>query len=83
MISDRPPVVATAKPVVADTAVRSDLLGTSTRRDGAMQLTYKRAPLYYYENDKRPGDITGQGKEEFGGKPTLYSVRDRCCSWSP
>lgn len=68
-----PPVVATAQPVAADTAVRSDLLGTSTRRDGTMQVTYKGAPLYYYEDDKRPGDITGQGKEEFGGKWYLVS----------
>jgi predicted lipoprotein with Yx(FWY)xxD motif len=24
-------------------------------------------PVYYYEDDKQPGDIKGQGKNEFGG----------------
>jgi predicted lipoprotein with Yx(FWY)xxD motif len=68
-----PPVVATGRPVAADTAVRADLLGTSKRRDGAMQVTYKGAPLYYYRDDKQPGDIKGQNKVEYGAKWYLVS----------
>ena len=68
-----PPVLATGGTVAGDSAVRTDLLGMSQRRDGATQVTYKGAPLYYYEDDKQPGDITGQGKEEFGGKWYLVS----------
>ena len=60
-------------PLAGDSALRTDLLGMSERRDGATQVTYKGAPLYYYEDDKQPGDITGQGKEEFGGKWYLVS----------
>jgi predicted lipoprotein with Yx(FWY)xxD motif len=68
-----PPVLAAGGMVAGDSAVRQDLLGVSQRRDGATQVTYKGAPLYYYEDGKRPGDITGQDKEEFGGKWYLVS----------
>jgi predicted lipoprotein with Yx(FWY)xxD motif len=68
-----PPVLAPGGTVAGGDAVRTDLLGMSQRRDGTTQVTYKRAPLYYYEDDKQPGDITGQGKEEFGGKWYLVS----------
>jgi predicted lipoprotein with Yx(FWY)xxD motif len=68
-----PPVLATGGTVAGDSALRTDLLGMSQRRDGATQVTYKGAPLYYYEDDKQSGDITGQGKEEFGGKWYLVS----------
>ena len=30
-------------------------------RDGAMQWAYKGKPLYRWKNDKKPGDITGDG----------------------
>jgi predicted lipoprotein with Yx(FWY)xxD motif len=35
-------------------------LGTITRTDnGALQVTYKGLPLYFYEGDKAPGDTNG------------------------
>lgn len=68
-----PPLLATGGTVAGDSALRTDLLGMSQRRDGTTQVTYKGAPLYYYEDDKQSGDITGQGKEEFGGKWYLVS----------
>jgi predicted lipoprotein with Yx(FWY)xxD motif len=68
-----PPVVAPGGTVAGDSAVRTDLLGMSQRRDGTTQVTYKGAPLYYYEDDKRPGDITGQNKTEFGAEWYLVS----------
>lgn len=36
-------------------------VGTSTRADGSLQLTYGGLPLYYYGKDMKPGDTTGQG----------------------
>lgn len=36
-------------------------LATFARDDGSMQVTYKGMPLYYFVNDKAPGDTKGQG----------------------
>ena len=35
--------------------------GTITREDGKTQTTYKGMPLYYFEGDKKSGDVAGQG----------------------
>ncbi len=35
--------------------------GVITRDSGNKQLTYKGMPLYYFQQDKKPGDTTGQG----------------------
>ena len=32
-----------------------------TRNDGAEQWAYKGRPLYNWKNDKKPGDVTGDG----------------------
>ena len=34
-------------------------LGTITRTDGSIQLTYKGSPLYFWHGDSKPGDTTG------------------------
>ena len=34
-------------------------LGTITRDDGTLQVTYNGLPLYYFKNDKAPGDANG------------------------
>ena len=34
-------------------------LGTITRDDGALQVTYNGLPLYFFKNDKAPGDANG------------------------
>ncbi|MEZ5410661.1 MAG: hypothetical protein R2761_21720 [Acidimicrobiales bacterium] len=38
----------------------ASLLGTTTRTDGSTQATYNQWPLYYFVNDKAPGDVNGQ-----------------------
>jgi predicted lipoprotein with Yx(FWY)xxD motif len=50
-----------------DSSVKSAMLGTLTRSDNRSQTTYNGMPLYYYEDDKQPGDMKGHGKNEFGG----------------
>src|SRR5262245_19569513 len=35
-------------------------LGTTTRDDGTLQVTYNGLPLYYWVYDEAPGDTTGQ-----------------------
>jgi predicted lipoprotein with Yx(FWY)xxD motif len=37
----------------------SGTLGTITRDDGTLQVTYNGLPLYYFKNDKAPGDANG------------------------
>jgi predicted lipoprotein with Yx(FWY)xxD motif len=35
-------------------------LATITRDDGAVQVTYKGLPLYFFHSDSKPGDINGK-----------------------
>jgi predicted lipoprotein with Yx(FWY)xxD motif len=46
-------------------------LGLITRDDGARQYAWKGKPLYYYADDKKPGDTTGHevGKSWFVVQP--------------
>lgn len=61
-----PPVLTTGAPQAGAGATAS-LLGTTTRTDGKLEMTYAGHPLYYFIQDKAPGDTTGQGVNSFGG----------------
>ena len=37
------------------------LLKTAPRTDGTTQVVYGNWPLYYWQKDTKPGDVTGQG----------------------
>jgi predicted lipoprotein with Yx(FWY)xxD motif len=54
-----PPLLTTGAPAAGD-GVDASKLGTTTRKDGSVQVTYNGWPLYYYEKDKAAGDVTGQ-----------------------
>jgi RNA polymerase sigma factor (sigma-70 family) len=54
------PVLHTEGAPQAGEGVDASLLGTTTRTDGATQVTYNGWPLYYYIKDMQPGDVTGQ-----------------------
>lgn len=45
----------------AGTGIDASLLGTTTRTDGMVQVTYNGKPLYYFAGDQNPGDTNGQG----------------------
>jgi predicted lipoprotein with Yx(FWY)xxD motif len=60
-----PPVLAKGTPV-AGRGARSGLLGTTRRRDGRRQVTYRGQPLYYYVSDA-PGRVLCHDVREFGG----------------
>jgi predicted lipoprotein with Yx(FWY)xxD motif len=67
-----PPLMTDGDPVVG-AGVDGTLLGTITRDDGSLQVTYNGWPLYLFAGDAAPGDTNGQGIDEFGGLWFLVS----------
>jgi predicted lipoprotein with Yx(FWY)xxD motif len=61
-----PPLITKGKPT-AGPGVRASLLGTTKRKDGKLEVTYNGHPLYYFVSDRKPGETTGQGLNQFGG----------------
>jgi len=55
-----PPLLTSGSPAGGD-GVDASKLGTTTRKDGSLQVTYNGWPLYYFAKDKQAGDVTGQG----------------------
>ncbi len=55
-----PPLLTTGNAAVGAGA-DAGKLGTVTRIDGAMQVTYNGWPLYHYSEDIQPGDTMGLG----------------------
>ena len=60
-----PPLVSSAKPRAAR-GVRASLLGVTRRTDGKRQVTYAGHPLYTFIGDKKAGQTTGEGLNNFG-----------------
>jgi predicted lipoprotein with Yx(FWY)xxD motif len=60
-----PPVLTKGRPV-AGKGARAKLIGTTRRRDGSLQVTYRGRPLYYYVHDA-PGRVLCHNVAEFGG----------------
>ena len=60
-----PPLLTRGAPV-AGPGVKRALLGTTTRKNGAKQVTYRGHPLYYYVDDP-VGKVKCQNVEEYGG----------------
>jgi predicted lipoprotein with Yx(FWY)xxD motif len=60
-----PPLLTTASTVAAE-GVTTGKFGTSTRKDGTLQVTFNSHPLYFYAQDKAAGDTKGQGSTGFG-----------------
>jgi predicted lipoprotein with Yx(FWY)xxD motif len=60
-----PPLLTTGKPI-AGPGVRASLLGTTKRKGGELEVTYGGHPLYYFVTDRKPGQTTGQGINQFG-----------------
>lgn len=54
-----PPLLTLGNPTLGE-GVDASKLGTTTRKDGTVQVTFNGMPLYYYFKDKAAGDVTGQ-----------------------
>jgi predicted lipoprotein with Yx(FWY)xxD motif len=61
-----PPLRVTGKPTIGSGTTAS-LIATTTRSDGARQVTYNGHPLYLFKEDTKPGDANGEGITAFGG----------------
>jgi predicted lipoprotein with Yx(FWY)xxD motif len=59
-----PPLVTSGAPTAAGQA-EANLLTTAARTDGTTQVVYNKWPLYLWQKDTKPGDVTGQA---VGGK---------------
>jgi predicted lipoprotein with Yx(FWY)xxD motif len=57
-----PPVTTTGKPTAGAGAMAS-ALGTTKRKDGTLQVTYKGHPLYTFTGDEGPGEANGSEAE--------------------
>jgi predicted lipoprotein with Yx(FWY)xxD motif len=68
-----PPDTVTGTPQ-AGSGVSQSLLGTITRADGTMQLTYNGHPLYYFTGDTAGGAAHGQGVKAFGAEWHVVSA---------
>lgn len=55
-----PPLLTQGTPKLGE-GVDDSLVGTAELADGSLIVTYKGMPLYYWINDSKPGDTTGQG----------------------
>jgi predicted lipoprotein with Yx(FWY)xxD motif len=62
-----PPLVTTGPPGAGTGAAAAEL-GTTTRKDGTVEVSYHGHPLYHYIADTKAGDMTGQGLNQFGAK---------------
>jgi predicted lipoprotein with Yx(FWY)xxD motif len=71
-----PPFLTSGRPSAARGA-RGSLVGTTRRRDGSRQVTYRGRPLYYYVGDRRAGQILCQNVVEFGGTWLVVSPSGR------
>ena len=58
-----PPLATSGQPTAG--AGVTGKLGTLTRADGTTQVTYNGLPLYYWQGDTKPGDVTGNAVDGF------------------
>lgn len=60
-----PPLITHGKPR-AILGARGALIGTARRKDGRMQVTYNRHPLYTFAKDTKRGQTSGEEVNAFG-----------------
>lgn len=61
------PALTTKGKPRAITGARKALLGTTRRKDGHLQVTYRGHPLYRFSGDTAAGATSGEGLTDFGG----------------
>jgi predicted lipoprotein with Yx(FWY)xxD motif len=77
-----PPAKAPSKPTVGK-GVSKRKLKVIKRADGTKQLSYAGHPLYGFVGDQKPGDVTGQGVDAFGGLWHVVAASGKAVTKSP
>ena len=62
------PALTSQHAPVAGKGVQQSLLGLSRARNGVRQVTYAGHPLYTFVGDKKAGQTTGEGLNNFGAE---------------
>lgn len=62
-----PPLLTSGEPKAMGGAEQS-LLGTTKRKDGTVQVTYKGHPVYGFVEDNKPGETNGNDFNGFGAQ---------------
>ncbi len=60
-----PLLIAQSVKVMSGPGLDATRIGAIIRDDGGTQVTYNGWPLYYYNRDVHPGDVTGHGVNDF------------------
>jgi predicted lipoprotein with Yx(FWY)xxD motif len=68
-----PPFTASSRPA-AGSGVAASQIGTTNTGNGGAQVTYNGHPLYYFVGDHKPGQVLGQGLNEFGARWYVLSA---------
>jgi predicted lipoprotein with Yx(FWY)xxD motif len=76
-----PPYIVAAQPAAVEGIPGA--LGTVTRPDGTLQLTYNQKPLYTFYLDKAAGDAKGYGFVDLGGTWGVVSLASAPPASSP
>jgi len=77
-----PPAIKRGK-LLAGPGVKRNLLGTTKRKNGSRQVTYKGHPLYRFKLDKGSGQIKGQNQDFFGGEWFVVSSSGKANKKTP
>jgi predicted lipoprotein with Yx(FWY)xxD motif len=77
-----PPLMKKGK-LSAGKGLKAKYLGTTKRKNGKRQVTYKGHPLYRFKLDHGPGKLAGQGQDFFGGRWYAVSASGRPNKKSP
>jgi predicted lipoprotein with Yx(FWY)xxD motif len=77
-----PPLMQKGK-LSAGSGVKSNLLGTTKRKNGKRQVTYHGHPVYLFKLDKGAGQVNGQGQNFFGGRWYVVSAAGKAIKSAP
>jgi predicted lipoprotein with Yx(FWY)xxD motif len=77
-----PPLMKKGK-LRAGAGIKAKLLGTTKRKNGKRQVTYKGHPLYVFKLDHGAGQVAGQRQNFFGGIWYAVSASGKANKKSP